>query len=107
MRSKSMSKKSTRKTQSNVLVFHRQTYLDPYHEVGLEEIYEIPGILTCLTPDEHEVLIYYISGLNVRKISHMSGFRQREVRLHLQRARESAHRLIDQKRKEEMRELMK
>ncbi len=105
MRRKSMSKKSTRKTQSNV--FHHRTYLDPYHEVGLEEIDEIPGILTCLTPDEQEVLLYYISGLGVRKISHMSGFRQREVKEYLQKARENAHRLIDKKRKEEMRELMR
>ncbi len=102
-----MKRKSMSKNKSNVLVFHRQTYLDPYHEVGLDEIEEIPGILTCLTPDEQEVLLYYISGLGVRKISHMSGFRQREVKEYLQNARENAHRLIDEKRKEEMRELMR
>ncbi len=105
MNRKSNSKKCTSKRESNV--FYHRTCLDLYHEVGLEEIDEIPGILTCLTPEEREVLLYYISGLGVRKISHMSGFRQREVKEYLQKARKNAHRLIDEKRKEEYRELMR
>ena len=101
MNRKSNSKKRTSKRESNV--FYHPTYFDPYHEVGSEELEEIPEILASLSFEHQEVLVLYANGLTVQEIAHMIGLKEEAVKTRLQYARSHAHKLINQKRQEENR----
>ncbi len=82
-------------------VFYHPTYFDPYHEVGFEELEEIPEILASLSFEHQEVLVLYANGLTVQEIAHMVGLKESVVKSRLETARKHAHGLIDEKRKQE------
>lgn len=82
-------------------VFYHPTYFDPYHEVGQEELDEIPQILASLSFEHREVLVFYANGLTCQEIAHMIGLKEGTVKSRLHYARRHAHKLIEQKRKEE------
>lgn len=82
-------------------VFYHPTYFDPCHEVGTEELEEIPEILASLSFEHQEVLVLYANGLTVQEIAHMIGLKEQVVRSRLETGRAHAHRLIDEKRREQ------
>lgn len=97
------SKSSGRNGKNRANVFYHPTYFDPYHEVGAEELEEIPEILASLSFEYTEVLVLYANGLSVQEIAHMIGLKEEVVKTRLQYARRHAHKLINQKRQEENR----
>jgi len=97
------SKSSGRNGKIRANVFYHPTYFDPYHEVGAEELEEIPEILASLSFEYTEVLVPYANGLTVQEIAHMIGLKEEVVKTRLQYARSHAHKLINQKRQEENR----
>ncbi len=96
-----MRRKSMSERKSNI--FYHPTYLDPYHEVGAEELEEIPEILASLSFEYTEVLVLYANGLTVQEIAHMIGQKEEVVKTRLRYARSHAHKLINQKRQQENR----
>lgn len=82
-------------------IIYHPTVLDPYHEVGPEDLTEIPEILGGLSFEHQEVLLLYANGLTYQEIAHMVGLKVGTVRSRLHFARRYAHRVLDEMRKKE------